>query len=110
MSEKETMISKSHLKKDKAFLFLYYGMLLLRANDDETFMRIRSAMDVDAIKAGNKDVLELYAQGSEWFNKNKQKLVFEDWYDRTFRQGLRKYSSRRENLFLRQDSPRDEHD
>ena len=93
MSEKETMISKSHLKKDKAFLFLYYGMLLLRANDDETFMSIRSAMDVDVIKAGNKDVLELYAKGSEWFNQNKQKLVFEDWYDRTFRQGLRKYSA-----------------
>ena len=108
MSDDETMISKSHLKKDKAFLFLYYGMLLLHANDDETFMRIRSAMDVDVIKAGNKDVLELYAKGSEWFNQNKQKLVFEDWYDRTFRQGLRKYSGHRGNLFLRQDSPRDE--
>jgi tetratricopeptide (TPR) repeat protein len=109
-SDDETMISKSHLKKDKAFLFLYYGMLLLRANDDETFMSIRSAMDVDVIKAGNKDVLELYAKGSEWFNKNKQKLVFEDWYDRTFRQGLRKFTGHRGNLFLRQDSPRDEHD
>lgn len=38
MPEDEKSVAKSHFRKDNAFLFLYYGMLLLRKNDNKTFM------------------------------------------------------------------------
>ena len=85
MPEDEKLVAKSHFRKDNAFLFLYYGMLLLRKNDIKTFMKIRSTINIDTLKAGGKEAHELYSKGPEWFNGNKQKIIFDDWYFRTFR-------------------------
>ncbi len=85
MPEEEKLISKSHFKIDNAFLFLYYGMLLLRKNDYETFMKIRSTLNDDTLRYGNKDVQDLYTNGADWFNKKNSRIIFADWYSRTFR-------------------------
>ena len=84
MPEDVKLINKASLKKDKAYLFLYYGMLLLLKNDNKTFMSIHSAIDADGLGSGNKDAYELYDKGPGWFYGNKQKMIFEGWYFRTF--------------------------
>ncbi len=88
MPEDVKLINKASLKKDKTYLFLYYGMLLLHKNDSKTFMSIHSAIKADGLESGNKDAYELYDKGPGWFYSNKQKMIFESWYFKTFGQKL----------------------